>query len=238
MTEWRRRRFWTKAAPRAEPEGWSVLLDDRPLRTPAKAPLVLPTEALARAVAGEWQAQDDEIEPLSMPHTRSANTAIDRVAPQHDEVVEIVAAYGETDLICHRAEGPDTLSLRQAEAWDPLLDWARSGLQAPLTVTTGIVPVAQPAGSLAALGDRVAAEDAFGLAALHDLVALSGSLVIGLAAIDGVLPVEELWRRSRIDETWQESQWGVDEEAAAAATRRREDFLHAARFYGLSRRAA
>jgi len=238
MTEWRQKRFWSGTAVAPEGDDWIVTLDDRPLRTPARARLALPTEALARAVAAEWEAQTGEIDPLSMPHTRAANAAIDKVRPQHGAVAADLAAYGETDLLCHRAEGPEALAQTQAEAWDPLLDWARSALRAPLVATVGILPVAQPPASLVALRTRVESEDAFGLAALSELVALSGSLVIALAAAEGVLPPEELWRRSRIDETWQESQWGVDEEAAAAAARRREDFLLAARFLELSRTIA
>jgi chaperone required for assembly of F1-ATPase len=157
---------------------------------------------------------------------------------QRTEVAALVAAYGETDLLCHRAEGPEPLLQSQAEAWDPLLDWAAAALRAPLRPTHGLIAVAQPPGSLTALAARVAAEDDFALTALADLVALSGSLVIGLAALDGVLPPEELWRRSRIDETWQERHWGVDAEAAAAAARKRADFLHAAEFHRLSRRPA
>ena len=236
MSEWRRKRFWAEATAEAVEDGWIVTLDGRAVQTPAKAPLLLPTARLAQAIAAEWAAQEGEIDPFSMPVTRAANSAIDKVRPQRAQVVAGLVAYAETDLICHRAESPESLAQSQAEAWDPLLDWARSGLGAPLIATAGILPVAQPETSLTALHDRVAAEDAFALTALSELVSLSGSLVIGLAAVDAVLPVEELWRRSRIDETFQESRWGVDEEAAVAAAARREDFLRAARLYTISRR--
>lgn len=235
MAEWTPKRFWklTEAVP--VDGGWEIRLDGRPVRTPAKAPLLLPSRALAEAVAAEWEAQQGEIDPLSMPMTRSANAAVDKVATQFAEVAALIADYGATDLCCYRAEGPEPLRALQAEAWDPMLAWAGSAFGAPLVATAGVLPVAQPAQSLAALQSRVAAEDAYALAALHDLVALTGSLVLGLAAIEGVLPGEEIWRRSRIDETWQEDLWGIDEEAADVAARRRGDFLQALAFYRLSR---
>lgn len=238
MTEWKAKRFWTETHVVPVAEGFAVHLDSRPLRTPARVALTLPTEALARAVAAEWAAQAEAIDPQTMPMTRSANSAIDKVRPQVAEVVAELASYGETDLTCHRADSPAELSRQQAEAWDPLLDWAAETLGARLLPTVGVMAHPQPAASLAALTDRLAAEDAFALCALSDLVALSGSVVIGLAAIDDVLPVAELWRRSRIDESWQESQWGEDSEAAAVAAARRAAFFHAAEFHRLSRTTA
>lgn len=235
MSEWKQRRFWKEAstAPAEDGAGWQVLLDGRPVRTPAKARLLLPTEALGQEVAAEWAAQGDTVDPGAMPYTRMANSAIDKVAVQFDAVTEMVAAYGGTDLLCYRADGPDTLVQRQAEDWDPLLDWAASGLNAPLVMTSGIMHVEQPANSVATLQSHVRALSPFEVAALHDLVALSGSLVIGLGVLHGVLPVAELWRRSRVDETFQQEQWGVDEEAAEVAALKRAEFLHAARFLAL-----
>lgn len=238
MSEWRPKRFWTEASVAAESVGFAVLLDERPVKTPAKRPLKVPTKALALAIASEWDAQGELLDPLTMPMTRSANAALDKVALQFDEVAGMLAAYGETDLLCHRAADPEALSLQQAEAWDPLLDWAASALGAPLVPVFGIMAGDQPAPSLTALRNRVQSEDIFAITALHDLVSMSGSLILGLAALDEVLPPEELWRRSRIDETWQESQWGVDEEAAAAASYKRGEFLHAAAFHRLSRLSA
>ncbi len=233
MTEWKAKRFWTEAQVAEVEGGWEVRLDGRPVRTPGKQPLVLPTLALAEAIAAEWDAQEGVIDPLSMPCTRTANSAIEKVAPQKAEVAALLAAYGESDLLCYRAEGPAALIERQAAAWDPLLDWARTVLGAPLVPTAGIVHVAQPADSLSRLAARVAALGPFELAAFHDLVALSGSLVIALAVLDGHAPPEALWDVSRIDEMWQEEQWGTDEEAAEAAARRRGDFLQAKTFLDL-----
>jgi len=233
MSEWKQRRFWDSAQPVAAPAGFGIALDGRAVKTPAKRPLVVPSRPLARAIADEWDAQDEVIDPNTMPLTRIANSAIDTVGPQHAAVAQIVAAYGESDLLCYRAEGPAALVARQAAGWDPLLDWARDRLGAPLTVGTGVMFVAQPAPSVAALSARVHALDAFDLAPAHDLVALSGSLVIGLAALAGLRPVDALWALSRIDEVWQAEQWGQDDDAAAVAALRAAAFADAARFHAL-----
>jgi chaperone required for assembly of F1-ATPase len=233
MTAWSARRFWTDATVRPEGGGFTVLLDTRPVRTPLKAPLILPTEALAQEVAAEWQAQTAVVTPATMPFTRAANSAIDTVIPQHDAVAEMLAAYGASDLLCYRATGPGALIARQAAAWDPLLDWSATALQAPLRVTAGVMHVDQPPASLAALATAVRALSAFQLAAFHDLVALSGSLVLALAVTRGRLTVGDAWEASRIDETWQIEQWGADEEAAELAARKRADFLQADRFFAL-----
>jgi chaperone required for assembly of F1-ATPase len=238
MTGWAPRRFWTEARIEAGAQGWEVRLDGRAVRTPAKAPLVLPTRALAEAIAGEWREQGDRIDPRTMPLTRAANAAIDKVAPQRAEIAAMLAAYGETDLLCHRAEGPAELVRRQASAWDPLLGWAAETLGAPLVVTAGVISVPQPAASLVRLAAEVEALGPFELAAFHDLVALSGSLVIGLAALRGAGEGAALWQASRIDETWQAELWGADAEAAAAGAERRRDFLQALRFLDLCRAPA
>ena len=230
---WAPRRFWTSARAEPVPGGFTVFLDARPLRTPAKAPLIVPTRALAEAIAAEWNAQGKTIDPHAMPLTRYANSAIDKVGPQFAEVAALVAAYGESDLLCYRAAGPEALRHRQAAAWDPLLRWAAEALGAPLAVTTGVVPVPQPADSVAALARAVHGLSPFGLAALHDLVAISGSLVIGLAVTRGLAAPEALWAASRIDEDWQAGQWGRDDEAAAVAAAKREGFLEAWRLWRL-----
>ena len=224
-----RRRFWTRAGVRPEAGGFAVALDARPLRTPAGAALVAPTEALAAAIAAEWDALEAEIDPKRLPLTRLANSAIDRVAPQRAAIVAAVAEYGATDLLCYRAEGPEALAARQAAAWDPWLLWAGRSLDAPLLAFRGVMHRSQPPASRAALGRAVAAESDFGLVALHDLVALSGSLVLGLAVRRGALDPAEAWELSRLDETWQAEQWGLDAEAEAAAAVRRAGFLDAAR---------
>ncbi|MFA7434150.1 MAG: ATP12 family protein [Gemmobacter sp.] len=233
MSGWAARRFWAEARAVPEAAGFGVRLDGRAVRTPAKAPLVLPTLALAEAVAAEWQAQDGTIRPETMPFTRTANAAIDKVAPQTPAVVAELARYGETDLLCHRAPAPAALAARQAAAWDPLLGWAAEVLAAPLNPTVGVLPRAQPADSLKRLAAEVGRQDAFRLAALHDLVAIPGSLVLGLAVIRGRMTPGDAWSAARIDEDWQTEHWGEDEEAAAADAVRRAAFLHAARFHAL-----
>lgn len=235
MTGWTAKRFWKSATAEPCEGGFTVRLDGRPVKTPAKAPLVVPTRALAEAIAAEWNAQDGVVRPETMPCTRTANSAIDKVRVQFADVAGMIAAYGASDLLCYRAEEPDGLVTRQKAGWDPLLDWARDALNAPLTTGIGVIPVPQDPGSLDALARRVQSTTAFELAALHDLVAISGSLVLGLAVIEGRLSAEEAWTLSRIDETWQAELWGEDEEAAESAARKRADLLHAARFYGLCR---
>lgn len=233
MSAWKAKRFWTRAEAEPCEGGFTVRLDGRAVKTPAKAPLVVPTLEMALAIAAEWDAQTGEVKPDTMPVTRAANSAIDKIVPQRAEVVEIVAAYGASDLLCYRATGPEALVSRQAAGWDPVLDWAAGLAGARLAVTRGVIPVAQPAEAVAALSARVAAMSPFRLAGFHDLVAVSGSLVLALAVTEGRLLPEEAWRLSRIDEAWQVEQWGEDEEAAAAERVRHAAFLAAARFYAL-----
>ncbi len=233
MADWAPKRFWTSAGILPAGGGFAVVLDGRPVTTPAKAPLVVPTSRLAAAIAAEWDAQGKLVDPRTMPVTRAANSAIDTVIPQRAEVQGMIAAYGQSDLLCYRAEAPAPLIARQAAAWDPLLAWAAGALDAPLRVTAGIVHVAQPPESLARLNARLAAFSDFELVALHDLVALSGSLVIGLAAASDIAPAAELWRLSRIDEEFQAELWGEDEEAAEVAALKRADFLRARTFLDL-----
>lgn len=235
MTEWKARRFWTKATIRDTGAGWEVLLDDKPVRTPGKLPLLLPTEALARAIADEWDAQQDEIDPHAMPLTRAANSAIEKVTPQFDAVADMLAEYGGTDLLSYRASEPQELIDAQARGWDPLVDWCDSHLHAPLRITHGVIPVAQDPAALEQLRARVRALDPFALTALHDLVTLPGSLVLGLAVLDGRLTADQAFAMSRIDEEFQASRWGHDEEADQAAQNRREAMLSAEAFLNLSR---
>lgn len=235
---WKAKRFWTEVTvAEAEGEGeggFAVHLDGRRVMTPGKLPLTLPTRPMAEAVAGEWAAQQDEIRPLSMPVTRAANSAIERVAPNRAEVAAMLAAYGETDLTCHRAETPERLAARQTAAWDPLLDWLAERHGARLVPTAGLLPVDQPRESLAALSEHVSGLDAFRLTGLHDLVTLSGSIVIGLAVAHDHLDPATGWTASRIDEDWQIEQWGRDEEADASAAFKRQDFHRAKAFWELS----
>lgn len=234
MSEWKQKRFWTEATAAPEGTGFTVLLDGRKVKTPAKAALILPTHAMAEAVAAEWEAQVEHVDPNSMPCTRSANAAIDKVAIQHGDVADMLAEYGDSDLLCYRAESPVELAQRQAEAWDPALNWAAETLGARLACRSGILHAGQDPEALAILRDKTHALTAFELAAFHDLVAMSGSLVLGFAAALNWRPAEEIWTLSRLDENWQEEQWGIDEEAAETAARKKGEFLHAKRFFDLA----
>ncbi|MFZ5962626.1 ATP12 family chaperone protein [Thalassococcus sp. BH17M4-6] len=234
MSEWAPKRFWKQAEVTEAPDHFSVALDGRPVRTPAKATLTLPTRAMAQAVAGEWQAQGDRIDPLSMPVTRSANAAIDKVAHQHAEVAEMLAAYGDSDLLCYRADSPQELIQREAEAWDPYLDWADATFGARLEPRQGIMHAPQDAAALDRLRAPVHAMTAFQLAAFHDLVSLSGSLVLAFACVHNLTGPEEIWQVSRVDELYQAELWGADEEAEDTANRKKTAFLHAHLFFSLA----
>lgn len=235
MSEWKARRFWKQATVRDTGAGWEVALDDKPIRTPGKLPLLLPTRSLAEAIAAEWDAQADVIDPNTMPLTRAANSAVEKVAPQFDAVADMLGDYGGTDLLCYRATEPDALALAQARDWDPLIDWSATHLRAPLRITQGVIPVAQDAGSVAQMRERIGQLDPFALTALHDLVTLPGSLVLGLAVLEGRLSAEQAFDLSRLDEEFQASRWGRDPEADEAAENRRQAMLSAERFWHLSR---
>ncbi|MBC6438130.1 MAG: ATPase [Rhodobacteraceae bacterium] len=236
MREWGARRFWTMAAPRQAGSGFEVTLDGRILRTPLKSPLVLPTRAMAEAIATEWNAQDKDIAPRTMPVTRAANSAVDKVASQHGAIADMLAGYAETDLLCHRAAEPAVLVARQAAGWNPVLDWASARYGAALKVTRGVIPVDQPAEALLVLRAVVHGFQPFPLTALHDLITLSGSLILGLAVAEVQLSPECAWTLARIDEDWQAEQWGKDMEAAEMAVERQRAFLSAARFLKMSTR--
>ena len=235
MSAWTAKRFWKTATASACEGGLTVTLDGKPVKTPAKSALIVPTLALAEAIALEWDAQVGVIKPDTMPVTRAANSALDKVAPQFAEVSALLAAYGETDLLCYRATDPQELIDRQAIGWDPLLDWARETFDAPLVVTAGIIPVDQPEPSTRALAHPLAAYGCFRRAALRDVIAVSGSLVLALAVAHGRLSPQEAWQLSRIDETWQNELWGIDEEAAELEAFKQEALFAAHRFFELCR---
>ncbi len=222
------KRFWRRAQVGTDGAAFTVLLDSRRLRTPGKASLDLPTRGLAEAIAAEWNAIGTMVDPEALPLTRAANSAIDRVGPAHDLIVANLAAYGENDLLCYRAEAPQALSALQAAAWDPLLDWAAADLAARLWTTAGLMPHPQPPASLAALKQTLAAFDPFALTAVSDLVTISGSLVLGLAVARGRLDAGEAFEISRVDEIWQNAAWGVDAEQEAVVARRLRDITRAA----------
>ncbi len=233
------KRFYKKAdaveLTEPAPGGHGVALDGRPVKTPARAALVLPTRALAAAVAEEWAAQGEQVVPASMPLTTLVCTAIDVVAPRHHEVVIDLAGYGETDLICYRAREPSELVARQTASWQPLADWAAQELDAPLAVTDGLRAVPQPEPSLAALERAVAAHGAFELTALASVVQAAGSLIIGLALSRGRLSADMAFEAAELDATYQMELWGEDEEALQRRAAIRADLAAAERMFELLR---
>lgn len=234
MSEWGPKRFWSTVSVEAGPEGFSIRLDDRPVRTPAKRALVLPTHAIARHVAAEWEAQEEQVDPATMPWTRSANAAIDKVATQRREVMNHLAGYAGTDLLSYRAAEPVDLVLRQQKTWDPLLDWLASRHGVRFAVTQGVMPVEQNSARVSRLVQSMESMSSFQLTGFQELVTLSGSFVIALAVADGAFPVQDLWSASCLDESWQIEQWGEDVEAAEEAVRKMQAFLHAAELFRLA----
>ncbi|OYY91745.1 MAG: ATPase [Sphingomonas sp. 28-66-16] len=218
------KRFWKRVSVIAAPDGHAIALDDRPVRTPGRLPLVLPGHALAEAVADEWRGVTDTIDPRAMPLTGLANVAIERIAADPLPFVANLAAYAESDLLCYRAEAPAALVARQAAAWDPLLDWARRRYDVHIEVVAGIRHRAQPDLTLARLTEAVASRTAFELAGLSPLVTITGSLIAALALIEGAADAETVWQAAQIDEAWQVEQWGDDDLAIATRAAHRADF--------------
>ncbi len=223
------KRFWKDVAV----EGQAILLDGRAVRTPARAALVLPTSALAQAVADEWRAVGERIDPRAMPLTGFSNAAIDKVAPDVAGFAAGLARYGETDLLCYRAENPPELAARQAEIWDPLLDWARTRYDIALGVTAGIVHHAQPPETLVRLSGAIAARSPFELAALSPVVSIGGSLVVALMLAEGAIAPDAAFDATHLDELWQAELWGEEWMAADARALRRADFVNSARMLSL-----
>lgn len=230
---WKPKRFWKTASVVAEEGGFAIALDNRRVKTPAKQPLILPTEALAQLIAAEWEAQQGLVNPETMPTTRMANSAIDKVIPQYDEVAGLLAAYGDTDHLCYRATWPPALIARQVAAWNPVLDWAAAALNARLNTTQGVVHIPQDPAALTRLHQHVLDLGNFRLAGFHDLVSMSGSLILAFATARQHMTPDQAWTLSRIDEAWQIEQWGADEDAAAVAALKAESFHQAARFFAL-----
>lgn len=227
------KRFWTKAEAVGRDGGWAIELDGKPLRTPAREPLVVPSHALASAIAEEWAEVGERVDPRAMQLTGIANAAIDRVAPDRAAFAAGLARYGEGDLACYRAEAPRELVRRQSEQWDALLGWARRRFDVDFRTTSGIIHVAQPPATVERLAHAVAAMDPFRLAALSPLVTIGGSLVAALAVAESAIGAAEAWQAVSIDERWQLEQWGSDTEAEVALENRRRDFFAAARFLEL-----
>jgi chaperone required for assembly of F1-ATPase len=224
------KRFWTHAA--VTPDR-GVALDGKPVRTPGRAALILPTDALAEAVAAEWNGVGDTLDPRAMPLTGLANAAIDRVAPDPAAFAAGLSRYAASDLVCYRADGPEPLIERQRAAWDPVIAWAQRRYDVSLAVTTGVIPIAQPSATLARLADATAALDPFALAAASPIVTITGSLLLFLALNEGALTPDAAWSAAQLDEDWQAELWGEDPLAADTRAARRREYDAAVRFLSL-----
>lgn len=228
------KRFWTDVSVDAER---GIRLDGKPVRTPGRLPLVLPTDALAAAVADEWRAVEGEIDPRAMPLTGLANAAIERVAADPALFAANLAAYAESDLLCYRAAEPADLVARQAALWDPPLAWARERYDVHFELATGVMHLPQPDATIEQLAVAVATRDAFTLAALSPIVTITGSLVLGLALAERAMDAEAVWIAANLDEDWQAEQWGEDYLAVQARETRRREFDAAVRFLHLGQAA-
>ncbi|MFM6852916.1 MAG: ATP12 family chaperone protein [Sphingopyxis sp.] len=214
------------------PAGFTVHLDGRPIKTPKRAPLVVPTRALADAMAGEWAAQGENIVPATMPMTGMANAAIDIIAPDCAAFAAPLAAYGETDLLCYRAP-EDDLAAHEAAHWNPVMDWAERHYGVEFTLVSGIVHAAQPPRTLAQLAHALHAHNAFALAALSPIITIGGSLICALALAEGAFGAEQLWDVVTLDEIWQEQQWSAVDGAEEACAIEQDEWHAAAHFLAM-----
>lgn len=222
------KRFYKAASVVPIEDSYAVHLDGKPVRTPGRALLALPSERAALLVAGEFDAQEEVIDPVSMPVLRLVNTAIDGVAADPQAVLEDVLRFASSDLLCYRADGPEGLVERQNAHWDPVIDWAQSELSARFNLAEGVVHVAQPREALAVLGAHLARRtEPVRMAALHVMTTLTGSALLALAVEAGALESEAAWVAAHVDEDWQIEQWGQDAEALARRAQRKRDFAAA-----------
>ena len=224
------RRFYREVEIAGEGGSHRVLLDGVPVRTAAKRDLALPTAALAVAIAAEWRDQGEIVQPASMPLTRLASTAQDRLPGMRAAAIAELIGYADTDLLCYRAAAPVDLALRQQQAWQPLLDWAAGSHGARLVVTTAIVPVAQPAAAVRALRAAVEALDDWSLVGLHGATTAVGSLILGLALLEGRIDAGQAFAASLLDELFEIERWGEDAEAERRHATLRRDLEAAATF--------
>lgn len=229
------KKFWKIAAVTPTDDGHSITLDGRPLRTPARDILLVPQADLAAAIAAEWDAQGDEIDPASMPMTGLANASIDLAGPNPAEFAAPIAEYAVSDLLCYREARDPILQAEQAAAWNPILNWAEQHYGIEFTITQGVLPVDQPAATIAALQAAVMALPAAQLVALAPLTTISGSLVTALAVIHRAFDGGKLWNAVALDDLYQEKRWGEDAEATKMLQQRHTDWHNAVRFLDYTR---
>ena len=234
MSEWKQKRFWKNVDVVSSETKFFIKLDDKILKTPAKKQMMLPTEALAKKVASEWDEQVEEIDPTKMPFTKSSNAALDKVSEQFEEVSSLLGEYGDTDLLYYRADSPPELQNRQKTGWDPIVNWAENTFKVQIYCGTGIVYIPQNEKLISEIRIKINNLSIFELTAFYDMVSITGSLILGLAIINGRLSAEEAYQLSQIDEQWQLEQWGEDEEAQVASNQKNISILHSEEFFALS----
>jgi chaperone required for assembly of F1-ATPase len=227
------KRFYKRAETTPLDDAYGVALDGRAVRTPAGGELRVPNQSLADAVCAEWQVQGEKIEPNTMPLMQLACTAIDRVMPNRAAIITEIAGYAGSDLLCYRSEGPDELVERQAQTWQPLLDWSQATFAAPLETATGIIHVTQPAKSLEAFHDVLAALDDWQLTATAQMTQIMGSLVLALAVTHHHLEWEDAFKASVLDELFQAERWGEDREALQRQAMAKQEVRWATTFHQL-----
>jgi len=222
-----RKRFYKNAGVADAPGGFAITLDERPIHTPSGRPVVVPTREIADAIAAEWNAQQEIIDPLTMPLTRFANSVVDAVVDRVEAVTDDVAKYLGSDLLFYRASHPEALVAREAAHWDPVVFWAADTLGAHFILAEGIVHVRQPDSAISAARAALPA-DPWSIAALHVVTTLTGSALLALALLRGLLDQDQVWAAAHVDEDWNIEKWGVDEEVAARRAARLIDFKAAA----------
>ncbi len=227
------KRFWKDVAIVPQGGGWGIALDGRPMRTPHRAPLAVASTALAEAIAAEWRAQGETIDPRAMPMTGLANAAIDLATPDPAVFAEPIAAYAATDLLCYRDDRDAALQAEQVAAWNPILAWAEEQFGVEFIITQGILPVDQPPATVAALRAATLGHDPWRMTALTPLVTIGGSLVAGLACLGKAFDPEHLWEAVSLDQLYQERRWGADAEAQAQRAAHKRDWDNAVRFLTL-----
>ena len=230
-----KKRFYKTVGLAEEEGGFAIHLDGRGVRSPAGTAMRLPSQALANEIAGEWDAQTEDIDPASMPLFSLAVTVIDRVTPQRAAICAELTAYGGNDCLCYQDAEDNELAVRQAQGWGPWLNWARAALGADLLVATGIMPVTQPQDSLTALGRAVAAHDDWELGMLYRATTLGGSLILGLALTRGEMTAEAMFEAAFLDELWHTEKWGSDWEAEDRRANIRTELGQAESFLALLR---
>ncbi len=231
----RLKRFYKKAHAGPVGDGFVVMLDGRPLKTPARTDLLVPVQGLAKAIVGEWEAQGDWIEHETMPLTKLANTALDRAEQARDEIIDDIVKFAGSDLICYLAEEPQELTMRQMAQWGPIIDWAAQGLGARFEVVMGVNHVEQPPQSLERIRSAIEDFDAFSLTALHAMTSLTGSALLTLALVAGLFDLFMVWQSAHLDEDFQNAKWGADAEAKADRERRWKEMQAADKLFKLMR---